>query len=142
MIFKLLWLSSNSIFYNVCLPGIRRDDHRNGNLCNSKLQTHPFDTLQIRGSQPFGTCVPPNKYYTPLRTPKSGLFPICVPPNQKFYQNELFLNSSLMLCTLCEHFLSVFFLFCVPPELLTYPRLRTFAINDWLNKHNNCCTIK
>jgi hypothetical protein len=64
--------------------------------------------LYIRGSQPFGTCVPPNKNFTPLRTPKSELFPICVPQNKKFYLNELLLGSFLMLRTLCEHLLSVY----------------------------------
>jgi hypothetical protein len=63
----------------------------------------------IGGSQLFGTCIPPNKNYTPLHTPKSGLFLICVPPDQKFYLNELLLAVFLMLHTLCEHLLSSFF---------------------------------
>ncbi len=48
-----------------------------------------FDFLSM-GSQPYGTCIPPNQNNTPLHTPKSKLYPLYVPPNQKFYPNKLF----------------------------------------------------
>ncbi len=60
-----------------------------------------------RGSQPFGTRVPPNQNCTPLRTPKSDLYPLCVPPTTKFYPNKL-------------HLSRVFY-FAYPCGLLTYP---------------------
>ncbi len=49
----------------------------------------------IRGSQPFGTCVPPNQSCNPLRTPKSNLYlfayptsrlyPFAYPPTLRLY---------------------------------------------------------
>ena len=39
----------------------------------------------------------PNQDCTPLRTPKSKLYPLCVPPNQKFYPNKLVLSGILNL---------------------------------------------
>ncbi len=62
---------------------------------------------QIRGSQPFGTRVPPNQNCTPLRTPKSELYALRVPPNQKFFPNGLLLR--------------VFLISRTPCDLLTYP---------------------
>ncbi len=68
----------------------------------------------IRGSQPFGTCVPPNQNFTPLRTPKSELYPLCVPPNQKFYTNELLLSVFFNFAYPCEILLSDFLNFAYP----------------------------
>ncbi len=48
--------------------------------------------IYFRGSQPFGTRVPPNQNFTPLRTPKSEMYALCVPSNQKFYPKGLLLS--------------------------------------------------
>jgi hypothetical protein len=45
-----------------------------------------------RGSQPFGTHVPPNQDCPPLHTPKSELYFFGVPQYQKFYPNKLVLS--------------------------------------------------
>ncbi len=54
--------------------------------------------LYTRSSQPFGTCVPPNQNCTPLRTPKSDLYPLRVPPNKKLYPNKLHLGGLFLCC--------------------------------------------
>jgi hypothetical protein len=59
-----------------------------------------------RGSQPFGTCVPPNQNCAPLHTPKSDLYRLRVPPNKNSTQIS---------------FISVFLTLRIPCCLFTYP---------------------
>ncbi len=46
-----------------------------------------------RGSQPYGSCIPPNQNCISLSTPRSDFYTLCVPPNHKFYTNKLLLSS-------------------------------------------------
>ncbi len=72
---------------------------------------------QIKGSQPFGSCISPNQNCSLLRTPKSDLDTLCVPPDQKLYPNKLLLRVFLILRTPCE--------LIMYPKGYAYPRLRT-----------------
>ncbi len=45
-----------------------------------------------RGSQPYGSCVPPNQNCTSLHTLKSKLYTLRITPNKKFYPNKLLLS--------------------------------------------------
>ncbi len=45
-----------------------------------------------RGSQPFGTHVPPNRILPLCIPPNKNCTPFTYPQNQKFYQNKLVLS--------------------------------------------------
>jgi hypothetical protein len=77
--------------------------------------------VYIKGSQPFGTCVPPNLNFTPLHTPKSTLYPLRVPPNKKLYplwaSYECFFNILRTPCKILTY-----------SKGFAYPRLRNAGL--------------